>query len=175
MSSSHFLSCALCFHHLHLHYCAFHPSSLLRFSSIFTATLLIHLHRYTFRPSSLEIFKMQISSFLIAGIALGATCVSGRCFQSGQNWGDHGVAKAELAQACKELQGRYASNEVRTRCRNSGPVSFVFEIQNEQRAVTTISEEECNRNIGAQIDNCGHGGQISHSGVRFRYVLYKSS
>lgn len=116
---------------------------------------------------------MHFNSFLTAAtVALGATCVSSKCFQSGQNWGNHAVAKAELAQACKQLQGHYGRNEVRTRCRNSGPVSFVFEIQNKGNGDTVISEAECNRNIGAQIDNCGHGGEITHSGVRFRYVLY---
>lgn len=118
---------------------------------------------------------MQFPSSLIAAIvALGATCVSGKCFQSGQNWGDHGVAKAELAKACAELQGTYTPGQVGVRCRNSGPISYVFEIENEGNANAQVSQDECERNIGAQIDNCGHGGEISHSGTRFRYVYTHS-
>lgn len=115
---------------------------------------------------------MHFSSFLAtATIALSAICgVSGTCFHSGQNWGDHGVAKGELAEACKKLQGTYNVGQVRNVCRNSGPISYRFEIKNGGGGDVRISQADCNRYIGEQIDHCGHGGQITRSGTRFRYV-----
>ena len=116
---------------------------------------------------------MQISNFLIAVTALCATSASAKCFNTGKNWGNHDVAKAELVSACIEMAGPFAPGQTKTRCRNSPTEdkSFKFELQNETGNTAGISADECQRNIGAQIDNCGHGGEITTSGVRFRYVL----
>lgn len=116
---------------------------------------------------------MQFSTSLVALIALYATSAYGKCFQTGENWGDHQVAKAQLAFACAEMQGDFGPGVVRGTCRNSPSAdkSFRFEIQNETGQDASIEQNECERNIGAQIDNCGHGGQITTSGVRFRYVF----
>lgn len=120
---------------------------------------------------------MHFSTFLIAATALCATSASGKCFQHGQHWGDHPAAKEQLAEACKDLKGKYTPNELRGRCRYnpSGQVSYNFEIQNYTGEDAQISQDECERNIGAQIDHCGHGGEIVTSGIRFRYVLCNKS
>lgn len=114
---------------------------------------------------------MQLSTFLLALTALYTTVVSGTCFHTGQNWGDHGIAKAQLANACIELSGHYNSGAVRGNCRKNPKAneSYKFEIRNNAGRAIDIGQDECNRNIGAQIDNCGHGGAISVSGVYFRY------
>lgn len=160
-------------------------TSLLRFSSIFTATLFIHPHYYAFHPPplyafhppSLSTLKMHFSTFLIAATALYAVSASGKCFQHGQNWGDHPAAKAQLAEACKELKGKYTPRELRGRCRKnpSRQVSYIFVVENYTGEDAQISQDECERNIGAQIDNCGHGGEITTPGMRYRYVLYNRS
>lgn len=120
---------------------------------------------------------MHFSTFLIAAIALYATSASGKCFQTGENWGDHGPAKRELAKACQELRGNYQPRQVAARCRfnSAGSVSYVFEIENYNSGNAEISQSECERNIGAQIDNCGHGGEVTNGGVRFRYLSYDTS
>lgn len=117
---------------------------------------------------------MRFFTSSIVPIALYATSVYGKCFNTGENWGDHGVAKAELHEACIELQGPYSPRQVAALCRNSpsSDKSFIFEMENLSSENAEISQDECERNIGAQIDNCGHGGEISHSGTRFRYVSY---
>lgn len=128
-------------------------------------------------PSSLSTFTMHFSSFLTAAIALYATSASGRCFNTGKNWGDHGEAKKQLANACKELKGTYQPRQVAARCRynSRGQVSYVFEIENNNSGNTHVSQDECEKNIGAQIDNCGHGGEKTYGGVRFRYISYNTS
>lgn len=115
---------------------------------------------------------MQFSTLLIGAVTalLGATTVSGKCFQTGENWGDHTVAKRELSAACDQLKGHYGADEIAQKCRAVDGKSFVFLIQNKTPDITEISKDECMRNIGAQIDNCGHGGEITVSGVRFRCV-----
>lgn len=120
---------------------------------------------------------MHFSTFLVAATALCATSVSGSCFNTGQNWGDHAVAKAQLTEACKDLEGTYTSSEVRQRCRNkpTGGESYNFKIENHTGKDANISQDECEREIGAQIDNCGHGGEVKHANVWFRYVLYNRS
>ena len=120
---------------------------------------------------------MHFSAFLIVATALCATSASGKCFNSGQNWGDHKVAKDQLADACKELGKTYAPGEVNVRCRNnpSGSESYKFEIENSTGGDAQVSQDECQRNIGDQIDRCGHGGQVTLSGIQFRYVLYNRS
>lgn len=87
------------------------------------------------------------------------------------------MANDQLAEACSELQGTYTAREIASRCRNSpdGQVNYVFEIVNATRGNAQISQDECERNIGAQVDNCGRGGETEHSGIRFRYVLYNRS
>lgn len=113
---------------------------------------------------------MHFSTFLVAATALCATSVSGSCFNTGQNWGDHAVAKAQLTEACKDLEGTYTSSEVRQRCRNkpTGGESYNFKIENHTGKDANISQDECEREIGAQIDNCGHGGEVKHANVWFR-------
>lgn len=120
---------------------------------------------------------MHFSTFLLAAIALCVTSASATCFNTGQNWGDHQRAKDQLADACKELRGTYKPGEKAGVCRNSaaGGVSYAFEIQNQLSRDAKVSQDECERNIGDQIDDCGHGGQITLSGIRFRYILYKRS
>lgn len=117
---------------------------------------------------------MHFSTFLVAAIALCATSAFGKCFNSGRNWGNHKVAKDELAKACNELKGIYDPGEIATRCRNNADktTSFVFEIENKTGEEANISQGECKRNIGDQIDKCGHGGEVTYSGMRFRYVFY---
>ncbi|MCJ1347796.1 hypothetical protein MMC31_006025, partial [Peltigera leucophlebia] len=112
---------------------------------------------------------MHFSTFLIAATALCAASASGKCFQHGQNWGDHPAAKAQLAEACKELKGKYTPSELRGRCRNnpSWQVSYVFEVENNTGEDAQVSQDDCERNIGAQIDSCGHGGEITTSGMRY--------
>lgn len=161
-------------------YLIFRPVFFAIIIHIFIATLFIHylhLHCYDFHPSSLSTLTMYFSTFLVAAIALCATSASGKCFQTGQNWGDHQQAKAQLAIACNELKGNYAPRTVAARCRNnpSGSTSFNFEIENYTGGNANISQDECERNIGAQIDNCGHGGEVTYSDVRFRYLFYSWS
>lgn len=158
VSSSHFPSLS-----------SFISSSL--FSLLHFASIIIQRTSYHAFHS---IFAMQLSTFLVVVTAVYATAVSGKWFKTGQHWGDHGVAKAQLANACVEMKGNYDPSEVYGTCRNSpsANVSFKFEIENETGGRINISEDECRRNIGAQIDHCGHGGQITVSGVRFRYVLW---
>lgn len=117
---------------------------------------------------------MQFSTASIVAIALYATSAYGKCFNTGQNWGDHSVAKEQLRQACIQLAGPYNPHQTASRCRNSpsSNVSYRFEIENTTNQRSGISADECMRNIGAQIDNCGHGGEIINSGTRFRYVNY---
>jgi hypothetical protein len=135
----------------------------------FIATPFIHL--------SLSTFTTHFSTFLTAAFALYATSVSGKCFQTGENWGDHDEAKEQLANACNELRGNYQAREVATRCRNnpSEEKSYIFEIENYNSRTTYVTQEECEDKIGAQIENCGHGGQKEYDSVRFRYILYKTS
>ena len=114
---------------------------------------------------------MHYSAFLYAvTTALCATSVSSRCFQSGDNWGDHGKAKAELAEACKELKGNYNAGQPWSVCRNNGGHSLVFEVKNTARYGRTYAEDVCRANIGREIDNCGHGGEETIDGWQFRYV-----
>ncbi len=117
---------------------------------------------------------MHFSTFLVAAIALCATSAFGKCLKSGRNWGDHEVAKEELAKACNELKGIYAPGQIAKRCRNNvdKTTSFMFEIENKTDRDANISQGECERNIGDQIDRCGHGGEVTYSGMRFRYVFY---
>ncbi|KAI9888558.1 MAG: hypothetical protein M1814_006828 [Vezdaea aestivalis] len=114
---------------------------------------------------------MQYSTILSAAAAvalLSATSVSGTCFQSGANWGNHGVAKARLAEACKSMKGHYDAKENYSVCRNSGGNSYVFQIKNNNNQGVEVSESYCNAYIGEQIDRCGHGGKVTHSGVEYR-------
>ncbi|ERF74334.1 hypothetical protein EPUS_02021 [Endocarpon pusillum Z07020] len=120
---------------------------------------------------------MHFSTFLIAAIALCATSASGKCFQTGKNWGDHAEAKKQLANACNELKGTYHPRQIAARCRYNSPgqVSYIFEIENYNSGDAQIPQDECERNLGAQIDNCGHGGEATHAGVRFRADPNKGS
>ena len=119
---------------------------------------------------------MHFSAFFIAATALWATSATATCFQSGANWGDHGVAKTQLADACKELRGHYDPSESYGNCRNSPTEnkSFKFSIDNRTGGGADISQDECYRNLGQQIDNCGHGGQATHGGLTYRYKLYNN-
>lgn len=100
---------------------------------------------------------------------------SDRCFQSDKNWGNHDVVKKQQITACKELRRIYRSRQVAARCRNNSTAqgSYIFEIENCTDRNADISQDECERNIRAQIDNCDHDDEVTHSGVRFRYVLNK--
>lgn len=120
---------------------------------------------------------MHFSTFLVAATALCATCASGKCFRSGQNWGDHAAAKTELSEACKDLRGGYAAGDVRQKCRNKpgGGESYKFKIENHTGTDIQVSQDECEREIGDQIDRCGHGGEAKVSNVWFRYVLSNRS
>ena len=150
--------------------------SLLPLSFILTATLFIHLHRYAFHPFSLSTFTMHFSNFLIAATALCATSASADCFGSGYHWGDHPAAKTQLADACTELQGNYEPGEVLSKCRNNPEGgSYNFKIENHTGGSIDISQDECEREIGGQIDNCGHGGEVKRANVWFRYGLYNRS
>lgn len=120
---------------------------------------------------------MHFPTFLIAATALCATSASGKCFNTGQNWGDHATAKAQLTEACKELSGHYSPNEISQKCRNNpaGGESYAFRIENHTGTDIQVSQDECFREIGDQIDNCGHGGAVTHANVYFRYVFYNRS
>lgn len=116
---------------------------------------------------------MHFSTFLVAATALCATSASGKCFGSGQNWGDHTEAKTQLADACKDLSGKYAPGEASEQCRNKpgGGESYKFKIENHTGRDVQVSQDECELEIGDQIDRCGHGGEAKVSGVWFRYVF----
>ncbi|MCJ1467753.1 hypothetical protein MMC07_006378 [Pseudocyphellaria aurata] len=114
---------------------------------------------------------MHFTTFLVAAAALCATSASGECFNTGQNWGDHAVAKAKLAEACgEELARDYGSNDAHQKCKDNsaGNESYVFRIENHTGGGIQVSYDECVREIGAQIDNCGHGGAVTHAGVYYR-------
>ncbi|KAL9599925.1 MAG: hypothetical protein Q9219_003487 [cf. Caloplaca sp. 3 TL-2023] len=113
---------------------------------------------------------MHYSAFLYAATALCATSVSARCFQSGENWGDHGVAKGQLREACKGFAGNYYAGQPWTLYRNSPTESkcFVFEVQNEASHSRSLSQDYCESQNGREIDNCGHGGEEFINGWRFR-------
>ncbi len=115
---------------------------------------------------------MQLSSYLIALTALCATSASA-CFNTGENWGNHDEAKAQLKDVCNtKLAGSFGTGEYREYCRNNSDrsKSYQFKITNQSGGAVTISRDECYRDIGEQIDNCGHGGEGNHGGVIFRYA-----
>lgn len=114
---------------------------------------------------------MQIFTVFALITTACVSSASAKCFQTGQNWGDHAVAKSRLDDACKTMQGRYAQGEVFSQCRNGQDFrSFKFEIQNNNDHEVHISHYQCVTTISREIDNCGHGGQETFDHVRYRYV-----
>lgn len=115
---------------------------------------------------------MHLSTFLITATALCATSASAGCFNTGQHWGNHDEAKAALSQACYRITGPYGSQQVKQVCQNapSPNLSFNFQVNNKSGGDVTISQADCEKNIGGIIDNCGHGGDVTVNGVVYRYI-----
>lgn len=114
---------------------------------------------------------MQILTILALVTAACVSFASAKCFQSGENWGNHDVAKASLNDACNRMQGKYKPGEIFNQCRDGSDFrSFEFEIQNNNGFEVTVSHDGCVKTISREIDNCGHGGQETFAGVRYRYV-----
>ena len=134
----------------------------------------LHLHCYDFQSSSLSTFNMHFSTFLTAAAAtaLCATSASAGCFNTGEHWGSHGDAKTTLAAACGEITGTFTGNQGKTVCRNAPTpnLSYVFTISNGNGGDVSVSQSDCEANIGGIIDNCGHGGADTINGVEYRYI-----
>ena len=115
---------------------------------------------------------MHSSTFLLIATALCATSASA-CFNTGENWGNHDDAKAALSDACYGITGPYGSQQVKQVCGNdpkSDNKSYNFKINNKSGRDVTISQADCETNIGGIIDNCGHGGEETVGGVVYRYI-----
>ena len=123
-------------------------------------------HYHYHHPSRIIINVMHYTTFLYAATALYATSVSSYCFRTGANWGDHGVAKAQLAEACKEFKGNYNANQPWRVCRDSPTEdkSFVFQVQNAVNHGRFYPQDKCEEHIGREIDHCGHGGEENIQG-----------
>ena len=147
------------------------PSSSLTILSILCSLFYqLHLHSYDSQSPSLSTFKMHFPTFLAVTTALCAASASAGCFQTGQHWGDHGNAKAALADACHGLTGPYDSYQPKYACRDgSSGQSFQFQVNN-QNSGKTVSQADCENHIGGIIDQCGHGGDTTVDGVYYRYL-----
>lgn len=115
---------------------------------------------------------MHFSTVLFTAAAVCATTTSATCFKTGQHWGDHEPPHKALSSLCKDhtLNGHYKPHEAAYACRNSPDkgTSYTFQITNKNSIGVDVTQADCNNYIGDQIDSCGHGGKVTHSGVEYR-------
>lgn len=118
------------------------------------------------RQSCLEMQIFKVFAIVTAMYTSSASA----CFQSGANWGDHNKPSGELKGACNAMAGRFEAGEVKIQCRNGdGDKSFMFEVRNQNNHAVSVDALDCFENIRQEIRTCGHGGEHTKNGIKFRY------
>jgi hypothetical protein len=113
---------------------------------------------------------MQFTA-LLAVLATAVTVAQAGCYSGGENWKpDQVQANNELDGMCKSLSGGFNGGQTKYACRNAGTPNkrLEFWVTNTAGNALHLNHGDCVLRLGNEINGCGHGGETTTAGWRFR-------
>jgi hypothetical protein len=113
---------------------------------------------------------MQFTA-LLAVLSTAITVVQAGCYSGGENWDrDRDQANSELHVMCIELSGGFNGGQTKYVCRDAVTPNkrLEFWVTNTAGNSLSLDLRDCVLRLGNEINGCGHGGETTTAGWKFR-------